>query len=125
MSLQLSCHPNIFISQCQNRPAAIDAQYRVQYYDSTPYLNVCLPTKKLYLLEVQDGLKKPLIIRSLSDLYNGRVIIAATLFLCLLLNFVTIFLVHHFPKIIWVLLLLTLGSFGGAGQLGQLFIEKI
>lgn len=97
----------------------------MQYYDSTPYLNVCLPIKKLYLFEVQDGLKKPLIIRSLSDLYNGMVIIAATLFLCLLLNFVTILLVHYLPKIIWVLLLLMLGSLGGAGQLGQIFIEKI
>lgn len=44
-SLSLACHPNTIINTCDNRPSVVDPEYRVLYYNSIPYMNVCLPTK--------------------------------------------------------------------------------
>ncbi|CAD8090115.1 unnamed protein product [Paramecium primaurelia] len=124
-SLQLQCYPNKAINSCRNRPSIDDPNFSMIYYDSVPFIDVCLPKKSTYFNNIQDGLKQSGIISFLSDMSNGRVIILASLALCLLLNQLFYFLMIKVQKTaIWVISIISIFGLFLSGLLGLFYYLK-
>lgn len=83
-SLQLQCFPNLLISSCRNRPSIEEPEYTMLYYDSVPFINLCLPKKTSFFENIMPALEESWIIKFLSDISNGKLIIFASITLCLL-----------------------------------------
>lgn len=72
------------------------------------------------------GLTKPLLVRILSDLYNGSSILLAAVLFCLLCNLIQLSIIHWMPRhSMWVLLLFAFLSIASTAGLGYIFSTKI
>jgi len=48
-SVSLECHPNLKITSCDVRVQPGHPEYTLLYYDTVPFINVCVPTDKARL----------------------------------------------------------------------------
>ncbi|CAD8169292.1 unnamed protein product [Paramecium octaurelia] len=124
-SLALQCYPNNAINSCRNRPSIDDPNYSMIYYDSVPFIDVCLPRKSSYFQNIQHGLDQSQIISFLSDMSSGRVIIFASLALCLFLNQLFYFMMIKLQKTsIWVISITSIFGLFISGFLGLFYFLK-
>ncbi|CAD8104436.1 unnamed protein product [Paramecium sonneborni] len=124
-SLELECYLNKLINSCRNRPSIDDPTYTMLYYDSVQFIDVCLPKKASYFNNIQEGLEQSGIISFLSDISNGKIIIFATLALCLLLNQLFYFLMVKLQEsVIWVISITSIFGLFLSGILGLFYYMK-
>ncbi|CAD8090600.1 unnamed protein product [Paramecium primaurelia] len=124
-SLELECYPNQVINSCRNRPSIDDPTYTMLYYDSVPFIDICLPKKISYFNNIQEGLEQSGIISFLSDISNGKIMIFATLTLCLLLNQLFYFLMIKLQQTaIWVISITSIFGLFLSGLLGLFYYLK-
>ncbi|CAD8190374.1 unnamed protein product [Paramecium octaurelia] len=124
-SLELECYPNQVINSCRNRPSIDDPTYTMLYYDSVPFIDICLPKKTSYFDNIKEGLQQSGIITFLSDISNGKIMIFATLTLCLLLNQLFYFLMIKLQQTaIWVISIQSIVGLFLSGFLGLFYYLK-